>query len=160
MEEKVYEILKKLNIEYEKVTHPALFTEKDDEKYGIVFNGTTCKNLFIRNKNKSKYYLIIIPLNKRINLNELQEKLNETRLSFGSEETLFEKLKITSGSVSLLNIIEVEQTDVKFIIDSNLLKENKVGFHPNTNKATVLFSPQNIEKIMDFYNVNYEFIAI
>ncbi|MDR0978809.1 MAG: hypothetical protein LBL91_02575 [Lachnospiraceae bacterium] len=94
VKQKVYEVLNKLNIEFEAIDHPALFTCEDNEKYGLKFNGEVCKNLFIRNKNKSKYYLVSLSLNKRANLKELEEKLHETRLSFGNEEVLFEKLKI------------------------------------------------------------------
>ena len=160
MEERVYEVLKELNIDFEKINHPALYTAADNDKYKIELDGVMCKNLFIRNKDKSKYYLVILPLNKRANLKEIEEKLQETRFSFGSEEDLFKKLKITKGSVSLLNIIEVEKTDVKFIIDKELLDVSKVGFHPNNNTATVLFSPENIKKILNKYKVEYEFINI
>ncbi|MDQ5984280.1 MAG: hypothetical protein RUMPE_01327 [Eubacteriales bacterium SKADARSKE-1] len=53
MEEKVYEMFNKLNIKYEKVDHPPLFACADNDKYQIKFDGTICKNLFIRNKDKS-----------------------------------------------------------------------------------------------------------
>ena len=159
MEEKVYELFEKLNIAYEKVEHPPLFVCGDDEKYGVKFDGLHCKNLFLRNKNKSNYYLVSMPAEKRADLRELQEKLEETRLSFGNEETLWEKLNIKSGSVSLLNIITVEKTDIEFIIDDELLKSEKVGFHPNVNTATVFFSPNEIRKILEYYNVRYRFLA-
>jgi Ala-tRNA(Pro) deacylase len=160
MEDKVYKVLEELGIKYEKVEHPALFTAEDDEKYGIKFDGVVCKNLFVRNEKKTKYYLIILPCEKRAKLKEIQQKLGETRFSFGSEDVLYEKLKIKSGSVSIFNIINVDKTDVKFIIDESLLKEKKVGFHPNVNTATVLFDPQYIEKILNKYKVEYEFIEI
>lgn len=160
MEEKVYKLLENLNIDYEKVNHPALYTAEDNEKYKIKFNGIVCKNLFVKNKDKSHYYLITMPLEKRVSLNNIQEKLHETRLSFGHEDLLFEKLKIRSGAVSILNIIEVENTDVRFIIDKSLLKVNKVGFHPNVNTSTVLFAPKEIETILKKYNSQYEFIEL
>lgn len=160
MEEKVYDVLNKLNIDFEKVEHPPLFTSEDGLKCSIEFDGVACKNLFIRNKDKSNYYLVIIPSYKKANLKDVQEKLHETRFSFGSEDVLFEKLRIKSGSVSLLNIIEVEHTDVKFIVDSSLLDIKKIGFHPNKNTITVLFEPQNIAKILDYYHADYEFIEI
>ena len=160
MEEKVYEAFKQLNIEYEKVEHPPLITCEDIEKYKVKIDGVDFKNLFIRNKNKSRYYLVCLPVEKRANLKELEAKLQETKLSFGSEETLYEKLRITSGSVSLLNIIEVEKTDVKFVIDKSILQAKKIGFHPNVNTATVLFEPEGINKIMQFYNAEYEFIEL
>lgn len=86
----------------------------------------------------------------------MNEQLQETRLSFGNEEILFEKFKIKSGSVSILNIIEVEKTDVKFIIDETLLKFKKVCFHPNINTETVVFYSKDIEKIMNNYNNSYK----
>ncbi|MDR0978808.1 MAG: hypothetical protein LBL91_02570 [Lachnospiraceae bacterium] len=49
---------------------------------------------------------------------------------------------------------------MKFVVDKSLLSCNKVGFHPNDNTATVLFDPNNISKILDTYNVNYEFIEL
>ena len=157
-QEKVYKIFKELNINYNKVEHPPLYKVEDEAKYGLKFDGVICKSLFIRNKDKSNYYLVALPAEKRINLKILEEQLQETRLSFGNEEILFEKFKIKSGSVSILNIIEVEKTDVKFIIDETLLNSKKVCFHPNINTETVVFSSKDIEKIMNNYNVEYKFI--
>ena len=160
MEEKVYEMFDSLSIKYEKVEHPPLFTCADNDKYKIKFDGTICKNLFIRNKDKSQYYLIALPLEKKANLKQLQEKLQETKLSFGNEETLEEKLKIKSGAVSILNIVNVGTTDIIFVIDNEILKSDKIGFHPNVNTATVLFFPNEIKKILDNYNVSYRFIEL
>ena len=158
MEEKVYEVLKNLNVNYSKIDHPPLYTAMDNEQHGIKFDGIACKNLFLRNKDKSQYYLIILPLNKRLDLKNIQNKLNETRLSFGNEDELAEKLKITRGAVSLLNIIEVEKTDIKFIIDRSLLDYDNVCFHPNINTSTVIFSSNTIKKILDKYKADYKFI--
>lgn len=160
MENKVYELLEKLNIEYEKVEYPPLFSGEDNKKYNIQIDAVICKNLFIRNKNKSKYYLIALPLEKRINLKLLQETLRESRLSFGDEEVLEEKLKIKSGAVSIFNIVNVEKTDVVFILDEEILNCDKVAFHPNVNTLSVLFNPDNINKILGHYNVEYKFIKI
>lgn len=160
IEEKVYIMFNKLNIIYEKVEHSPIFTGADYDKDNIKFNAMLCKNLFIRNKSKSQYYLVALPLEKRADLKQLQEKLKETKLSFGNEEILEEKLKIKSGSVSILNIVNTENTDIIFIIDSEILKSNKVGFHPNVNTATVLFSPNEISKILDNYNIVYKFIEV
>ena len=158
MEEKVYKVFEELDIEYEKIEHPAMYTCADNEKYKVKIEGLSCKNLFIRNQNKSKYYLVALPAEKRADLKTLQEKLEETKLSFGNEEALYEKLKITTGAVSILNVIEVEKTDATVILDKTLLQADKVAFHPNINTETLLFSPKDIEKIMKHYNISYKFI--
>lgn len=160
MENKVYELLDKLHIEYETVQHPPLFTCEDNKKYNIKMDAQICKNLFVRNKNKSKYYLISLPLEKRVNLKLLQESIEESRLSFVNEEVLEEKLKIKSGAVSIFNIINVQNSDVIFILDEEILSFDKVAFHPNVNTSSVIFNPKQISKILSFYNIDYKFINL
>ena len=157
MENKVYELLDKLKIEYSKVEHPPVFTVKDSEKYNIKLNSLICKNLFITNSKKSKYYVVVLPLEKRINLKSLQIVLNATRLSFGDEKLLEEKLGIKKGSVSIFNIINIKITDVIFLLDKDILQYEKVGFHPNINTETIIFNPKYIAKILENYNAKYMF---
>jgi len=160
MEEKVYQVFEKLNIKFDVVKHAAAFTCEDIEEDEIKFDGVVCKNLFLRNKDKSKYYLVSLPLNKKIDLKLLEKQLEETKFSFGSEEKLLEKLNIERGSVSVLNVINVEETDVIFIIDKCILENSRVGFHPNVNTATIIFPSQDIKTILDFYNVQFKFVEI
>lgn len=160
MEHEVYELLDKLNIEYTKVNHPPLFTCEDNKKYNIKFDAVVCKNLFIRNSNKSQYYLVSLPLEKRVDLKSLQILLGEKRLSFGDENVLEEKLGIKSGAVSIFNIINLKDNDIIFILDEDILKYEKIGFHPNINTATVIFNPKEIHKIFECYGIEYKFIKI
>ena len=154
--EKVYAVFDNLNIEYIPVNHPALYSQADSEKRPVdMHGGVILKNLFLRNKNKSKYYLYVLPLEQKADLISLQKQIGESRLSFGNEESLFEKLGITKGSVSLLNIIGVETTDVEFLIDEKVYVYDKISLHPNDNTASVVFSPQDIEKILDNYGAKY-----
>ena len=159
-QQKVLNIFEELNIPYELVNHPPLFTCDDDAKYGLVFNGTVFKNLFVRNKNKSVYYMISLSQEKSVDLKRIAKCLGESKLSFGSEEVLLEKLNTTTGSVSILNIIGSPDTDVVFVIDESALKYEKVGFHPNTNTATLLFNPRYLEKILKMYKADYRFVEI
>lgn len=158
MENEVYKLLDKLNIEYTKIEHPPLFTVEDNEKYNIKFDAVVCKNLFIRNSNKSQYYLVSLPLEKRVDLKSLQMLLEEKRLSFGNENVLEEKLGIKSGAVSIFNIINLKDNDIIFVLDEEILKYEKVGFHPNVNTETVIFNPKELYRIFECYNVKYKFI--
>lgn len=160
MENEVYKLLDKLNIEYTKIKHLPLFTCDDNEKYNIKFDAVVCKNLFIRNSNKSQYYLVALPLKKKIDLKSLQIILEETRLSFGDENILEEKLGVKTGSVSIFNIINLKEKDIIFILDEDILDYEKVGFHPNINTATVIFNPKELHKIFEYYNVKYKFIKM
>lgn len=160
MEEQVYELLNKLNIKYEKIEHPALFTAEDNDKYNIKIDAKVCKNLFIKNSNKTNYYLVALPLEKKANFKALQELLEETRLSFVQEEVLQQKLGVKHGSVSIFNVTNLKDKDIVFILDKEILQYEKIGFHPNINTATVIFNPKELYKIFDYYNVKYKFMDI
>ena len=159
MKNEVYSLLNKLNIEYSKIEHPPLFTCDDFKEYHIKFDGMICKNLFITNSNKSKYYFVILPLNKKMNLKYLQKYLSETRLSFVNDNILEEKLSVKSGSVSIFNIINVKD-DITYILDNDIFKYEKVGFHPNINTETIMFNSDKIIKILEYYRAEYYIISM
>jgi Ala-tRNA(Pro) deacylase len=156
--EKVYALFQQLGISYETVTHPPLFTEADNEIYKIERGAEIFKNLFLRNKNKSRYYLLSLPLTKRADLTALQKILGETRLSFGDESVLEEKLHIKHGSVSILNFIDAPDSEVTLLLDSEILDYPKIGVHPNDNTQTIIFSPEALSSILTHCNINYRFI--
>ncbi len=160
MKEKVIKELKNLNIEFNLIEHPAIFSEKDEEGLDLKFNSTSFKNLFLRNKKKDTFYLYCLPAKKRGNIKVLEKILDEKKLCFGTEEELFEKLAITPGSVSVLNIIEKEKTDVIFILDNEIKESKLVGFHPNDNKYTVEINYKDIEKVLEKYNVEYKYVTV
>ena len=160
MENEVYKLLEQLSIDYTKIEHPPLFSCEDNEKYNIKINALICKILFIHNSNKSQYYIVILPLEKKIDFKYIQNLLSETRLSFGDKKVLEEKLGIKTGSVSIFNIINQKYNDIIYILDKDILKYEKVGFHPNINTQTLIFDSKEIIKILEHYNVTYKFIAI
>ena len=67
----VYELLDKLKISYERIDHDAADTmeacELVDEKLGV----TMCKNLFLRNQQKTTFFLLLIPGDKKFMTKDL-----------------------------------------------------------------------------------------
>lgn len=161
MEKDVYSLFEKLDIKYELILHPALFKSTDTEHEMIDFKGAVCcKNLLLKDKKANKYFLVALQINKRADLKLIASKLNTSRLSFASDEELFENLGIKSGSASILNIILKPDTKVKFVIDKELLNFEKVCFHPNVNTTSISFSPKKIKEILIYYNSDYIFLDI
>lgn len=161
LKECVYNKLDELKIEYSIINHKAMFSREDTNFDDFANNITIGKNLFLRNKNKTKYYLIIVPLTKKVNLNELSEKLNETRFSFASENELDSYLKISPGSVSYLNVITAEKLggnikDITYIIDKDIMECEKVVFHPSDNTASVETNPNIITTVFEKYGLEYK----
>lgn len=161
----VYDKLDEMKIQYYIINHKAMFSEKDTNLDDFDNDIMIGKNLFLRNKNKDKFYLIMLPLDKKADLGELANILKEKRLSFANEIQLEEHLKISPGSVSYLNVITAEKLDgnfqnVSYIIDKELLNSQKVGFHPSDNTATVVTTPESMLKVFDKYNLKYSVLDL
>jgi Ala-tRNA(Pro) deacylase len=156
--QRVVALLESLGIRYGLVEHPALFSGNDHEVHRVEIDAVIFKNLFLRNKNKSRYYLYSLPLDKRADLPALQRAIGATRLSFGNEDELWEKLCIRPGSVSLLNIVDAPDTDVEFLVDSDILTIPRFSVHPNDNRASVILTAQDIPPIFDHFGAAYRFV--
>ena len=149
----IYEILDKLKISYEEISHKEVFTVEEANAIEEQINGVGCKNLFLTNK-KGKYYIYVLEDSKQANLKELQIFLNEKRLSFGKEEELNEILKLTKGSVTPLGIINDKDNLVTILLDKDLI-DKRILAHPNVNTKTISLEYKDLIKIIEYTNHNY-----
>lgn len=147
--EDIYTILQKLNIQYEKFDHPAVFTVSEAAQYDRGIYAGKSKNLFLRNVKGDMHYLVVMQADKRLDLERLATLLNEKKLSFGSEERLLKYLGLTPGSVSPFGLINNTDKSVKVIIDNDLLKYEKLAYHPNVNTATLVITKEDLQKFLE-----------
>lgn len=148
--QKVYDVLKKLDINYELRNHPAVFTCVEATRYTSDLVGTHCKNIFLRNRKGNKHYLVTIEENKKLNMKKLEEKLSEKNLSFASEKRMIKYLDLTPGSVSIFGLINDIEKEIIVILDNDLLNEKYINFHPNDNTATITISIDDFNKFLDW----------
>lgn len=159
-EKNVYEVLDKLNIEYEKYDHPAVFTCEEAEIYTSELKGVHTKNLFLRNKKGNKHYLVVMNEDKTLNVKEFGEKISEKTLSFASAERMMKYLNLTPGSVSLFGIINDTENNVKVYIDKDIMKEEFINSHPNVNTATLVYKVEDMVKFLNESGNDYEIISL
>lgn len=77
---------------------------------------------------------------KSADLKKLKDVIGSRKLSFASEVDLAIKLDLIKGSVTPLGILNDEDRSVEVIIDNDIMNNEKVGVHPNTNEASVWLS--------------------
>ena len=147
--EEVYLKLKGLNIEYLKIDHIPIYTIDEANNLDIENKEYIAKNLFLRDDKKRNYYLLVVKSSKKIDLNDLKNKINSRRLSFASEIDLEKYLKLKKGSVTPLGVLNDVERKVKIIIDEDILKEEIVGVHPNDNDATVFMKTKDLIRIIE-----------
>ena len=161
MKEEVLKKLQELNIAYKEVEHTPVYTIEDMDNLGNVFeDAKICKNLFVRDQKGKRHFLVVLPEEKRAPLAEIAVKIGSTKLSFASEERLMKYLKLEPGSVTPLAVINDKSNEVEVVFDEDLKNEKLLGVHPCVNTATILISPENLEKYVKESNNKLKYIKI
>ena len=137
-----------MGVAYAAYEHPPVFTIDDVDTHWRDIPGTPVKNLFLRNKRGNRHYLVIAPVDTRVDLQQLVKVIGDDRLSFGSAERLMEKLGLTPGSVSPFGLLHPGSRDVEVIIDASLRDASRLLFHPNINTATLTISFADLERFL------------
>lgn len=152
-EMRVYDLLDHLNIPYIRLDHEAAYTIETclgiDEKLGIEI----CKNLFLCNTQKTKFYLLMLPGCKKFRSADLSKQLGCSRLSFAPSKYMEEYLDITPGSVSVLGLMNDLHCNVTLLIDKDIISEEFVGCHPCVNTTSLKLKITDlIDKFLPYTN--------
>ena len=135
---RTYDLLDSLGIEYERVDHEEANTMEAclaiDE---VLAPAVICKNLFLCNAQKTKFYLLMIREDKKFLTKDISKQINSARLSFGPAEYMEQFLDITPGSVSILGLMNDKENNVTLLVDEDVLKAEYFGCHPCINTSSL-----------------------
>lgn len=134
---RVYDLLDRLDIEYHRVDHEAAMTMEACIEIDRVLEATTCKNLLLCNRQKTDFYLLLMPGDKVFQTKELSAQMGVSRLSFAPGEAMEKFLDITPGSLSVMGLMNDKDHRVKLVIDAPVLNGENIGFHPCINTTTL-----------------------
>ena len=126
---RTYDFLDKLGIEYQRIDHEAAFTMEVCEEID--------KNLFLCNRQKTDFHLLMIPGDKTFKTKELSHQIGSARLSFASPQDMEKYLDITPGSVSVMGLMNDHDNAVRLLVDEDVLKGEWVGCHPCINTSSL-----------------------
>lgn len=143
-EMQVYELLEKLQIPFERMDHEIADTMEACQKIDEKLQVTMCKNLFLCNRQKTNFFLLLMPGDKKFLTKDLSKQLGISRLSFAEAEFMEKFLDITPGSVSVLGLMNDSQKEVTLLIDQDLLKDEYIGCHPCINTSSLKIKTSDI----------------
>ena len=144
----VFKLLDNLAIPYTKYDHPAVFTVEEADKYVSPTKACHSKNLFVCNKKKTIYYLIVMEAHKKADLKNIASLIGSERLSFAVPDKLLHFLGLTPGAVSPFGLINDKKHEVIVVIDTEFLQQELLGFHPNLNTATIVINNNDFKKYL------------
>jgi Ala-tRNA(Pro) deacylase len=134
--------LQKHGIATSTVEHPPLFTVEQSQSLRGEIPGGHTKNLFLKDK-KDQIFLVVAEEDAAIDMKTLHKRIDSARLSFGKPELLSEFLGVVPGSVTPFGVINDTATRVTVILDSALLRHEKLNFHPLENTATTTIARED-----------------
>lgn len=148
----IYQLLEKLGITFDKYEHPAVFTNEESERVCTNVPGKNTKNLFLADDKNQRFYLLTVIHGKRADLKQFAKIIGEKKLHFANADYLKQLLNLTPGSVTPLGLMYDKVLKVKYFLDSDLLKEEKIYIHPNINTATVGIKIEDFKKFLAHTN--------
>ena len=124
-----------LGFSHQTISHPPMRTVEDSKKHRDGVPGGYSKNLFLRNK-KGKMWLVTLQEDRRVDLRKLGELVGAGRVSFASPERLMKYLGVIPGAVTPLAVINDLSNAVNVVLDTSLLDQTPLHFHPCDNSMT------------------------
>lgn len=157
---RTYDLLDSLGIEYERVDHEEANTmEACAAVDKVLAPAVICKNLFLCNTQKTKFYLLMIKNDKKFKTKEISKQINSSRLSFAPPEYMEKFLDITPGSASVMGLMNDKDNDVTLLVDEDVLAADLFGCHPCINTSSLRL---RVSDVFDTFlkAVNHEYLTV
>ena len=160
-EVRTYDFLDKLGIEYYRTDHEPANTMEACNKIDAVLGVIICKNLFLCNRQKTNYYLLMMPGDKKFKTKELSAQINSARLSFADADDMLRYLDIEPGAVSIMGLMNDKGHAVQLLIDEDVLKGEYLGCHPCVCTSSLKMKTRDvIEKFLPVTGHDYKTVHL
>lgn len=141
---RVYDLLDRLGIAYQRIDHAAAMTMEDCADVDAALEATICKNLLLCNRQNTDFYLLLLPGDKPFKTKELSKQIGSSRLSFAASEYMEQYLDITPGSLSILGLMNDTENKVQLLIDEDVLQGEYIGCHPCINTSSLRLRTEDL----------------
>ena len=148
--------LQELGIPFDVVEHPPAFTTEQADSYIEDMEGVRTKTMFLTNKKKTQYYLLIMDDKKRLDMDNFKVQVGADRIRMASLDSLAEKMSLPAGTVSPFGLLNNEEKDVQVYFDKEIIGEERMTFHPNTNEKTIFVSTRDLFKFLQDLGYSYQ----
>ena len=139
-----YDFLDGLDVRYQRIDHEPAMTMEVCADIDKALEATICKNLLLCNRQRTAFYLLMIPGDKHFKTTELSHQIGSSRLSFAAPEYMERFLDITPGSLSILGLMNDKDMNVQLLIDEDVLKGELIGCHPCINTSSIRIKTEDL----------------
>lgn len=152
--------LQELKIAFDVVEHPPVFTTEQADSYIKGMEGVRTKSMFLTNKKKTQYYLLIMDDKKRLDMDDFKVQVGANRIRMASLDSLAEKMNLPAGTVSPFGLLNNEEKDIHVYFDQDIVSEEIMTFHPNTNEKTIFIKSKDLFRFLKSIGFTYEILIL
>lgn len=152
MAQEVLDFLDKLGIKYTLYTHPAVVSVEESKRVLHIQDARGYKSLFVKDKKSQRFFLVVLPNNKRADMRALARYVGAEKFEFASQSALSEYLNVARGSVSPFCFVSPHAKDVGLLLDKEIGGQGKVRFHPCDNTKTVALESGDFIKFLQAFD--------
>ena len=144
---RTYDFLDRLGIPYFRTDHEPANTMEACNRIDDVLGVVICKNLFLCNRQKTDFYLLMMPGDKKFKTKEFSKQIGTARLSFAEPSDMLKYLDIEPGAVSIMGLMNDQEHRVSLFIDEDVLKDNYIGCHPCVCTSSLKIRTEDILRL-------------
>ena len=144
---RTYDFLDSLGISYQRTDHERADNMEACNAIDAVLGVIICKNLFLCNRQKTAFYLLMMPGDKKFRTKELSGQIGSARLSFADPEDMLKYLDIEPGAVSIMGLMNDRGHAVQLLVDEDVLKDEYIGCHPCVCTSSLKIRTEDILRI-------------
>ncbi|MGN1420321.1 MAG: prolyl-tRNA synthetase associated domain-containing protein [Eubacterium sp.] len=141
---KVYDLLDSLKIPFQRTDHEPADTMEACNRIDDILGTIICKNLFLCNRQKTEFYLLMMPGDKPFKTKDITKQIGCSRLSFADSEYMEEFLHIKPGAVSIMGLMNDTQNRVQLLIDKPVIEAETIGCHPCVNTSSLKLKTKDV----------------
>jgi Ala-tRNA(Pro) deacylase len=145
---RVYDFLEKLGVSFQRIDHEPAMTMEICAQIDQVLDATICKNLLLCNRQKTDFYLLMMPGDKVFKTKDLSSQIGSSRLSFAEPCFMEQFLDITPGSVSVMGLMNDHDHRVKLLMDEDVAKGTYFGCHPCINTSSLRLKTRDLMEVI------------
>ncbi|MGX7031695.1 YbaK/EbsC family protein [Vagococcus zengguangii] len=161
LNKELMDTIRLLRIPYKIVEHPPATTTEEADAFIDGHQGVRTKNLFLTNKRKSAFFLIVMDDKKRLDIHHFKNLIgSQSRIKLTSSETAIKKMKLPPGLISIFGLPYNADKDVQVFFDQEILEEEYLTFHPNINTQTIFLKKADTLELIKHYGYDIQVIAL
>lgn len=141
---RTYDFLDSLGLSYKRTDHGPADNMEACNEIDAALGVMICKNLFLCNRQKTNFYLLMMPGDKKFKTKELSSQINAARLSFADPADMLKYLDIEPGAVSIMGLVNDRDHAVQLLIDEDVLEGEYLGCHPCVSTSSLKLKTKDV----------------